>query len=95
MGQSKGDKWYSRAERYLELFNQKGHAAATEYLMQFGDKAEKVIEALNEVQEIEAEAETAYRAEMKRRIADMKAEKAILGNSMMIPGIDDKEEEVE
>lgn len=90
MGQSKGDKWYSRAEKYLKIFNAKGHAAATEYLMTFGDKAEMVIDALSEVQEVNVEANAAYRAEMLQRAKDMKIEKAILGNRMEIPELEEK-----
>lgn len=85
MGQAKGDKWFARAERYVELYRTKGHAAATEYLMRWGDKAEKVIDAVREVQEVNSEAEAAYRAEMKARKTAIKVEKEILGVGTALP----------
>lgn len=96
MGQAKDDKWFARAERYVELFRTKGHAAATEYLMRFGDKAEKVIEAIREAQEVDSEAEAAYRSEMANRKMAIKVEREILGVGTVLPempGLDADEEE--
>jgi ribosomal protein L7/L12 len=87
MGQAKDDKWYSRAERYIELFRTKGHAAATEYLMRFGDKAEKVIESVHEVMEVNREVNVEYRAEMQARIKAIKMEKEILGVGTILPDV--------
>jgi hypothetical protein len=95
MGQAKDDKWFARAERYVELYRTKGHAAATEYLMRFGDKAEKVIDAVQEVQEVNSEVAAEYRAEMEARKMAIKTEREILGIGTVlpeIPGLDADEE---
>ena len=94
MGQAKNDKWFSRAERYIELYRTKGHAAATEFLMGFGDKAEKVIDAIQDVREVRQDVEAAYRAELKARAKEVRLEKEILGNmSIDLPGDEKKEDE--
>ena len=74
-----------RAEKYREIFRAKGHAAATDYLARFGDKAEKVVDALRDLREIHEELEEEYQERMRLLKKTVEKESEILGVKPVIP----------
>jgi len=84
---SSRDKWVIRAEKYLDLYRTKGHAAATDYLMRFGDKSEKVIDALRELREIKEEMEDEYQGQMRLLKKAIEKENEIFGSGESIDRI--------
>lgn len=84
---SSRDKWVMRAEKYLDLYRTKGHAAATDYLMRFGDKSEKVIDALRELREIKEEMEDEYQGQMRLLKKAIEKENEIFGSGESIDRI--------
>jgi len=90
---SSRDKWVMRAEKYLDLYRTKGHAAATDYLIRFGDKSEKVIDALRDIREMKEEMEEEYQGQMRLLKKAVKKENEILGPGSSIDRIPDMERE--
>jgi len=48
---ARSDKWLDRAARYEEILSTDGVKAAGEYMARFGDKVDKLVDALGELSE--------------------------------------------
>lgn len=69
---ARSDKWLDRAARYEEILSTRGVLAAEEYMARFGDKVDKLIDALGELSEerrqIEREDRRARLQEVRRSV---------------------------